>query len=181
MKIKFVTTVTAVLLLAQIAFAKNYSSDPTKGSVVFNATAIGLKFQGKGEGPSGEIRLDKGVVGTFKFKMETLDTGIGMRNQHMKEKYLETAKYPYGELKVDEVTGFKLEAPEGSYPFKGTITIHNVAKPVTGTVQVQKAGEGFQIKAEFDTKVSYFSIPMPAYAGVVLKDDVKVVVESQLM
>lgn len=168
------------LFFAQMAMAKNFTSDPTKGSVVFNATAIGLKFQGKGEGPTGSVQVDTAVVGTFKFKMDTLDTGIGLRNQHMKEKYLETAKYPYGELKVEGVTGFKKDSPEGSYPFTGTLTIHSVAKPVTGTVQVQKAGEGLQIKAEFDTKVSYFSIPLPAYAGVALKDDVKVVVESQL-
>lgn len=174
------TTFVIAMLIGQIVFAKNYSSDPSKGSVIFNATAIGLKFQGKGEGPSGEVRLDKGVIGTFKFKMDTLDTGIGLRNQHMKEKYLETAKYPYGELAVEDVTGFKMEAPEGSFPFKGRLTIHNVAKPVTGTVQVQKVGEALKIKAEFDTKVSYFSIPLPAYAGVALKDDVKVVVESQL-
>lgn len=168
------------LFFAQTALAKNLSSDPTKGSVVFNATAIGLKFQGKGEGPAGNVQVDTTVVGTFKFKMDSLDTGIGLRNQHMKEKYLETAKYPYGELKVEDVTGFKKDLPDGSYPFKGTITIHNVAQPVTGTVQVQKIGDGLQIKAEFDTKVSYFSIPLPAYAGVALKDDVKVVVESQL-
>ena len=180
MKATIVIQLFILLLIGQNAFAKNYSSDPTKGSVVFNATAIGLKFQGKGEGPSGEVQVDTGVVGTFKFKMETLDTGISLRNQHMKEKYLETAKYPFGELKVEEVTGFKKESPEGSFPFKGTLTIHNVPKAVAGTVQVQKAGDGLKIKAEFDTKVSYFSIPMPAYAGVALKDDVKVVVESQL-
>ncbi len=168
------------LFFAPTAVAKTLSSDPTKGSVVFNATAIGLKFQGKGEGPAGNVQVDSTVVGTFKFKMDTLDTGIGLRNQHMKEKYLETAKHPYGELKVEDVTGFKQASPDGSYPFKGTLTIHSVAKPVSGTVQVKKSGEGLQIKAEFDTKVSYFSIPMPAYAGVALKDDVKVVVESQL-
>lgn len=176
MKIAFILG----MLAAQMAFAKNYSTNPAKGSVVFNATAIGLKFQGKGEGPSGDVQVDSTVVGTFKFKMETLDTGISLRNQHMKEKYLETAKHPYGELKVEEVTGFKKESPAGTFPFKGTITVHGVAKPVVGTVTVAPAGEALRIKAEFDTKVSYFSIPLPAYAGVALKDDVKVVVESEL-
>ncbi|MBY0383565.1 YceI family protein [bacterium] len=173
----------ATFVLASVSFAsgKTYKAEPTKGAVVFNATAIGLKFQGKGEGPQGEVSLDSGVVGTFKFKMETLDTGIGLRNQHMKEKYLEVAKYPNSELKIEDVSGFKQESADGKYEFKGVLTVHGVAKPVTGQVTVKKVAEVLQIKAEFDTKISYFSIPLPAYAGVALKDDVKVSVESQLM
>lgn len=172
-----------LISFAQIYFAnaKTLKATPTQGTVVFNATAIGLKFQGTGEGPEGEVIVDKSVQGTLKFKMETLDTKINMRNQHMKEKYLETAKYPYSELKIEDVTGFVLDKPEGSFPFKGTITVHNVAKPVAGMVHVVKAGDALKIKAEFDTKISNFSIPLPAYAGVALKDDVKVVVETQLM
>ncbi len=179
MKIIFAILIT----FAQIHFvqAKTLKATPSKGTVVFNATAIGLKFQGTGEGPEGKVTIDKAVQGTLKFKMETLDTKINLRNQHMKEKYLETAKYPYSELKIEDVTGFVIDKPEGSFPFKGTITVHSVPKLVAGTVQVKKVGEAFQIKAEFDTKISYFSIPLPAYAGVALKDDVKVVVETQLM
>lgn len=161
--------------------AKTLKAEPKKGTVTFNATAIGLKFQGLGEGPEGEVTVDTSVKGNLKFKMETLDTKINLRNQHMKEKYLEVAKYPYSELRIEDVAGFDLAKPEGSFPFQGTITVHNVAKPVTGNVTVKKVGEALQIKAEFDTKISYFSIPLPAYAGVALKDDVKVVVETQLL
>jgi polyisoprenoid-binding protein YceI len=175
---KFVLFI-ATIVLVQTVFAnsKTYKAEPSKGAVVFNATAIGLKFQGKGEGPQGEVSLDSGVVGTFKFKMETLDTGINLRNQHMKEKYLEIAKYPDSELKIEDVVGFKKENPDGKYEFKGVLTVHGVAKPVTGQVTVKKVAETLQIKAEFDTKISYFSIPLPAYAGVALKDDVKVSVQ----
>ena len=177
------TILILTFLITQTAFSagKTYKAEPGKGAVVFNATAIGLKFQGKGEGPQGEVNLESGVVGTFKFKMETLDTGISLRNQHMKEKYLEVAKYPNSELKIEEVVGFKPESADGKYDFKGVLTVHGVAKPVNGQVTVKKVAETLQIKAEFDTKISYFSIPLPAYAGVALKDDVKVSVESQLM
>lgn len=177
----FIAIALVVSTNISLAAGKTYKAEPTKGAVVFNATAIGLKFQGKGEGPQGEVTLDSGVAGSFKFKMETLDTGINLRNQHMKDKYLEIAKYPNSELKIEEVVGFKPESPDGKYEFKGVLTVHGVAKPVSGQVTVKKVAEALQIKAEFDTKISYFSIPLPAYAGVALKDDVKVSVESQLM
>lgn len=177
------TILISIIFLAQTVFAagKVYKAESNRGAVMFNATAIGLKFQGKGEGPVGQIQLDSAVKGDFKFRMETLDTGIGLRNQHMKEKYLEVAKYPNSELKIEDVVGFKADVVEGQYEFKGTLTVHGVAKPVIGQVTVKKVSEALQIKAEFDTKISYFSIPLPAYAGVALKDDVKVSVESQLM
>ncbi len=177
----------AGLILGQTAFArveasgKVFKATPQNGAVVFNAVAVGLKLQGKGEGIDGSVQVGPQVTGAFKFKLDTLDTGIGLRNTHMKEKYLETAKYPYGEIKIESVSGFSLQNSEGQFPFKGSLTLHNISKPISGNVEVKKSGENFKIKALFDTKISDFQIPLPAYAGVVVKDDVKVVVESELM
>ena len=48
------------------------------------------------------------LSGTATFHLDALDTGIGLRTTHMKEKYLETGKYPDSQLKFTE---FKL--PQG--------------------------------------------------------------------
>jgi len=170
----------ASVVFAAPSASTSLQAKASGGTVIFNGVAVGMKLQGKGEGPEGTIEVGKNIQGVLKFKMETLDTGIGLRNQHMKEKYLEVAKHPYSELKVEEVQGFDLAKPDGKYPFKGQITVHSVAKPVMGNVEVKKDGNIYKVKATFDTKISYFNMPIPAYAGVTVKDDVSVVVETQL-
>lgn len=176
-------------LVSVSAFAKPneatvLKADKSKGQVTFEA--IGkpsfLKIKGQGEGPEGEVTIKENVTGTFKFKMATLDTGIGLRNDHMKTKYLEVEKHPTAEIKIEEVTKFNPASPEGSgLPFKGTLTIHGVTKPVVGTVDVKKKDKGYAVTANFDAKITDYSIAIPSYAGVTVADSVKVSVQTELM
>lgn len=159
-------------------------AEKTKGQVVFEA--IGkpsfLKIKGQGEGPEGEITIKDTVTGTFKFKMATLDTGISLRNEHMKNKYLEVEKFPSAELKIEEVTKFNPAAPEAKgLPFKGTLTIHGVAKPISGTVDVEKKAAGYKVAANFETKLTDYAIAIPSYAGITVADSVKVSVQTELL
>lgn len=159
-------------------------ADKSKGSVTFEAVGKPsfLKIKGKGEGPAGEVSVDKTVTGKFIFKMATLDTGIGLRNDHMKNKYLEVEKFPTAEVKIDEVNTFKPENPESTgLPFKGTLTIHGVTKPVTGTVDVKKVGAGYAVTANFEAKITDYSMGVPSYAGITVADSVKVSVQTELM
>lgn len=169
---------------AGTASAAVLKADKGKGQVTFEA--IGkpsfLKIKGQGEGPEGEVTLGETVKGSFKFKMATLDTGIGLRNDHMKNKYLEVEKYPTAEVKIEEVTNFNPSSPDASgLPFKGTLTIHGVTKPVNGTVDVKKNGKGYSVTANFNTKITDYSIDIPSYAGVTVADSVKVSVQTDLM
>jgi polyisoprenoid-binding protein YceI len=194
MKILFVT----VLALSQIAYAKDakveapakvaastsFKSTPAQGEVAFEAVGKPsfLKIKGKGEGPEGEVKIDSGVQGTFKFKMASLETGISMRDTHMKEKYLQVDKFPMAELKIEGVEKFDPnKAEEAALPFKGTLTLHGVTKPVTGQVDIKKKGNGFSVKAQFDTKITDFAIDIPSYSGITVADAVKVSVETDLM
>lgn len=81
-------TVLIILSLAfsSLAFAAPLKADKSKGQVVFEAVGKPsfLKIKGQGEGPEGEVSVADKVTGSFKFKMATLDTGIGLRNDHMK-------------------------------------------------------------------------------------------------
>jgi len=164
------------------AAGKTLKSQSGKGQVVFEAVGKPsfLKIKGQGEGPEGEVTIDKTVQGNFKFKMTTLNTGIGLRDSHMKEKYLQVDKYPTAELKLESVEKFSGEGATG-LPFKGTLTVHGVAKPVTGTVDVAKKDAGYTVKAQFDAKITDHSIDIPSYAGVTVADSVKVTVETELL
>jgi polyisoprenoid-binding protein YceI len=45
----------------------------------------------------------KKISGKAVFNLESLDTGIDLRNEHMKTRYLEVAKFPKAELEIKEI------------------------------------------------------------------------------
>src|SRR5438046_2728106 len=76
------------------------------GEVEFLATGrpSALKIRGKikedaKDALTGKLQVTgANVTGTAKLALDMLDTGIDLRNKHMKEKYLETGKFPTAEV-----------------------------------------------------------------------------------
>lgn len=97
----FTATLTLMTLTASslgIATPATYVFDQ-KSSAGF--TAVGkpgfLRINGEGGKVGGELILDgtKEIVKTeIKVNVTQLNSGIDLRDQHMKEKYLETTKFP---------------------------------------------------------------------------------------
>jgi polyisoprenoid-binding protein YceI len=185
-----------MLAVSSLSFAKEKAAAPTapsapalkcapaQGKVTFEAVGKPsmIKIKGVGEGPEGEVKIGSTVQGDFKFKLDSLKTGVDMRDEHMKTKYLQTAQFPTAELKIDSVENFNPAAPEASgLPFRGSLTVHGVTKPVAGTVDIKKKDKGYSVKANFDTKVTDHSIDIPSYLGVTVADAVKISVETDLL
>lgn len=91
-----------------VAFATTeLKSMPSESEVTFDA--IGrpsmLRIKGKGTGVSGTFTIDKQIVsGTTTFSLETLKTGIELRDEHMREKYLHTKQFPEAVLTLIAVS-----------------------------------------------------------------------------
>lgn len=109
------------------------------------------------------------------FELSTLDTGIGLRDEHMKEKYLEVGKYPISELKLDHM---ELTQTSGkNMPFHGVLKLHGVERPVEGSFDLEQTYEHrTNIKAEFSVRLSNFGIEIPHYLGITIADEVKLTV-----
>jgi hypothetical protein len=93
--------------------------------------------------------------------LRTLDTGISLRNKHLRETYLEVNKGPgYDQATVSEIDlkGLNPNTPQGKGSFTGALTLHGVTKAVTGSVDVRQAGGGLQVKASFPINLSDYSI-----------------------
>ena len=154
--------------------------EKTKGEV--NFLAVGnpgfLKVNGKGAGVQGSLTVESvNATGEFQFDLDSLDTGIGLRNKHMKEKYLETPKYPTATFKITELklSTFNSDQAEiKNQPFKGTLKLHNVENEVSGTFSAKRSGKEVSGFAEFDIPLSKYRIDIPSYAGVTVAESVKV-------
>jgi len=162
-------------------------SAPQKGTVSFRA--IGkpafLKIDGKGEGPTGNIQItDNKMSGEMTFALKTLDTGIELRDEHMKEKYLKVNESPTATLKFSnqelsaafDPSVMQLKGPA----VKATLTLNKVSKEVAVDWKSEKKGGDLFVTSNFNLKLSEFNIEIPEYAGIKVADEVKVEVQSTL-
>lgn len=154
-----------------------------EGKVAFDAVGKPkmLKIHGEGTKPTGQMTVENGKVsGQASFDLNTLDTGIDLRNKHMKEKYLETAKHPKATFELVEIK-LPNPLPKGDFqqdaPFKGKLTVKGVTKEVSGMAKLSKEGPKLTGKVEFGTTVKSYNIDLPSFAGITMADEVNVVVE----
>src|SRR4030095_12114989 len=165
------TLVGVVLLGATVVAANTWRVGQGDVRVICPMT-IGGSFDAKTTALSGSVTAgaggSQGFDGTLVVDLRTLDTGIGLRNEHLRENYLEVGKGPgfdaatLSEIDLDK---FDPDAPEGKGSFTGLLTLHGVTKPVTGVVDVRQAGAGLRVQASFPVDLATYSIRTPPYLG----------------
>jgi polyisoprenoid-binding protein YceI len=147
---------------------------------------IGGSFEAKTSALSGELVVSperQGQVdGTLSVALRTLQTGIGMRDNHMREKYLEVNRgdtFSSATLSQIRLDGMNNAAPIGKVKFRGVLALHGQQRDVTGTADIRLTGETLRVQASFPVAVSDFAIPTPTYLGVGVHNEVTVAVSFQ--
>ena len=167
-------------LLAMVTIAATGSWRVPQGDVSVKCPmTIGGSFDAKTKTLTGTLATsgpDK-IDGSLAVDLRTLDTGISLRNDHLREKYLEVDKGSgYDKAVLSEITlkGLSPDAPEGKGSFSGSLALHGVTKTVSGPVEVRKAGAGVRVKASFPVNLPDYNIAEPRYLGVGVKNTVQV-------
>jgi polyisoprenoid-binding protein YceI len=159
-------------MLGIVPLAHAALSAPSDSHVTFTAAGpAGLKI----EGTTPDLTIaDQGEKITITVPLANLATGIGLRDKHMKEKYLEVPKFPSAILTVTRSslkmpTGDKVEADAPS-----TVTIHWQTKPVSVHYDAKRVGSSISAHGTFHINMHDFGIEVPSYLGVTVKPDVEV-------
>lgn len=149
---------------------------------------IGGSFDARTRMVSGSLQVSASttdpLAGEIIVELGELDTGIGLRNQHLRDNYLEVGKGPEfarAVLSHVRMNGLNAAAPEGKGTFSGTLRLHGAERPVAGQVEVRKAGAGLRVRASFPVSIKDFGIAEPRYLGVGVKDQVTVQVNLELI
>lgn len=161
------------LILAAPASAALSSSGDSR--IVFKATGpAGLSFEGK----SHDVKLkENGNNVIVTVKVNSLVTGIDLRDRHMKEKYLESGKYPTATLEVDKS---KLHFPDGgsvSGSVDGKLTLHGVSKNVRVSYKADGDSKHANVDGRTRINMKEFKIDVPSYLGVTVKPNVDIEVK----
>ena len=170
-------------IMAQGAFASATQFDfkPEMGKVVFKTKGWPnlVVIKGEGQGVTGALTETAGKVsGELTFDLTTLKTGITLRDDHMKDNYLEVKKHPTAKLSLKEVS--LPEKLDGSMKFKGMMTLHGVEKEVSGEAKLANDSGALTMSAELPIKLSDFKIAIPNYKGITVAEKVKVSFETKV-
>lgn len=102
-----------------------------------------------------------------------LTTGISLRDEHMRTKYLEVPTYPQAVLHVARAAlALPKEAPAAS-SFVGALTLHGVTRNVTVSCTARRLTDGlYAVAATTALDMRDFNIAVPSYLGVAVKPNV---------
>jgi polyisoprenoid-binding protein YceI len=129
------------------------------------------------EGTTSELKVAETdghvVVGVA---LGSLTTGIALRDQHMREKYLEVSKYPEAILSIAR-SALRVPAAGGdrlAADAPGTLKLHGQSRPVTVHYEASPDASGVAVNGRFHLRMDDFGIAIPSYLGVSVKPDVDV-------
>jgi polyisoprenoid-binding protein YceI len=174
-----VISVALLLGISNISYAQVFTTEI--GDVTFVSKAPLLEFEGKSSNLTGMVNAATDSV-DFYIDLNTLDTGIELRNRHMRESYLETAKFPFAEFTGTFSPSLNLSSTSvQQVTASGTFTIHGVKKQmqIRGTLRVVNPQQ-IVLQAEWSVKLSDFNIKIPRVVFYELSDEQTVRISATL-
>lgn len=127
--------------------------------------------------PGAELR---GSTLYFEVDLASIDTGINLRNRHMREDYLETDDFPF--TTFEGVIAAVGEHPDGGLRITspGTFSVHGVDQTRTLDCRVQPDGDGFRIGCGFMVTLEDHDIEIPRVMFLKLAEQVRVEVDFRV-
>lgn len=137
--------------------------------VVTSAVSGALRQEApEGTGYSGALHVD----------LAGLDSGISLRNRHLRETYLEIDRG--AAFREAILTDVRLENPfaagAGNHEttFSGNLSLHGVERAVEGEAGLTRREGRVRVEARFSLSLADFEIAPPRYLGVGVRDLVRV-------
>ena len=112
--------------------------------------------------------------------LATLDTGIELRNRHLRDEYLEVERGP--DFRRAVLSGIVLGDPPPTgggrrdTRFSGSLVLHGVQRAIEGEAELLRREGRIQVEAVFRLSLEAFGIPPPRYLGIGVRDAVEVTV-----
>lgn len=147
-------------------------------------------FTGRTKQVSGACTFDPDqlagdVVLEVAVEMASFDTGLGKRNQHMRDNHLQTDRFPRSWLRGGTIQASSASSlPVGgavSVDFVGELELHGVRRPVVCTIELSRpTADRLVASAEFPVKLADHDIKRPQVLMLKLADEQRVRVDLVL-
>lgn len=180
--------VTLMLVLAAPVAAEVVRYEIGEGSgIVFESKAPLDSFEGSTGAVRGWFAADLAAIGDsvaleVTVDLADFDTGIGKRNQHMRDNHLETDRFPEARFRGGAVEAVRTEGGGTLVALRGILDLHGVARPLGCDVTLRPRDDGsVVVTTAFVVKLSDHDIDRPRFLVMKLADEqkVKVVLEAR--
>lgn len=132
-------------------------------------------------GVTSDVRIDEqqGTI-VVVVPLATLKTGIGLRDRHMREKFLETDKHPNAELRVPRsAVAFPDPGASVSKTLSGSLSLHGVTRATELNYAARRDGSTYRVNGALRVGLKDFGIKTPSFMGVTVSDAIDVRVQFQ--
>lgn len=172
----------SLLGFAPVSLAQQYYGE--NGYAEFESRAPALTFTGTSDNLTGLIDINERTV-DFYLDLNTLDTGISLRNRHMRDSYLRTKEFPFAEFKgtfTNDTQVTPLATGTQEVQARGSFTIHGITQERTiyGTLTFDEDGKLVLLEAFFEVALADHGISRPRIVFYELSDIQRVTIRIQM-
>jgi len=117
----------------------------------------------------------------FEVDLNTVDTGIGLRNRHMRENYLHTDKHPKTHFTAKIIKANKNSENEYEVEAEGKFFVHGVEKDkkISGKI-VKIDNNKYKVSAKFVVALSDYNIEVPSIMFYKIDENMDLIIEFYL-
>jgi polyisoprenoid-binding protein YceI len=117
----------------------------------------------------------------FEVDLNTVDTGIGLRNRHMRENYLHTDEFPKTHYTAKLIKADSINETEYEVEAEGTFFVHGVEKQKKITGKLLKIdNDKYKVSANFKVALSDYNIEVPSIMFYKIDENMDLCVEFYL-
>lgn len=112
--------------------------------------------------------------------LTSLDTGMSLRNKHMRENHLETDKYPEAVFKLTSLLipgGELADGQKVAVSVSGTLLLHGVSREISPIAWLTVSGDDLTIEAKFSVSLKDYNITRPEFLVMKLADEQRIEVK----
>jgi polyisoprenoid-binding protein YceI len=171
----------SILLLTALFTLNAFGSAKVINSEI-NFTAVGKPAFIKASGnmpfktSTLEVKENK-LTGTILVDMNQLNTGIDLRDEHLKSKYLHVEKFPEAKLELSPIA---LVDGLNTTDIMATLHFHGTSKKIKIPVELNKMGNKVKVNTDFELLLSDFNVELPSFQGITAADKVTLKVSSEI-
>jgi polyisoprenoid-binding protein YceI len=189
--------VAACLALGAAAASRTFVITPgaAHNQVSFHSEATVESFDGRTRQVGGQLTVDpealaQGSSAWFQVDLKSLDTGMSLRNKHMRENHLHTDKHPATRFDLRSLSVPVAALPAGKavrVNATGEYALHGVTKSRTlpvdltwhpdGAASAKVKGPALHVVCRFDVSLAEHEIPRPEFLFMKVAETMQVTVD----
>ena len=169
-----------VVMSFNLGIAQGLRVDRGNSNMVeFFCKATLNNFSGKTDAVNGELVWDGGRISDrsvvqLSVDLDSLKSGIGLRDSHMRDGYLETGKFPECKysgkiVEVDSLSPFKYKIKTS-----GDFYLHGNSKNISAEGTLTDFGNLFKLESTFTIYLSDYKIKQPSFLFNTVSNEVKI-------